>query len=280
MITRSRRSALYLPASNVRAIEKARTLECDVVILDLEDAVAPDSKAAARAQAVAALRNGGFGGKELVVRVNALSTEWGLQDCRALVGAKPDAILIPKVENGESFDGYRAILDGIPLWAMIETASAVMNLAQIAATPGLGALVVGTNDLALELGARAKRNRIGFVGTLAATVVAARSHRLAVLDGVFNSVEDDEGFAAECVQGADFGFDGKTLIHPNQIRACNAAFSPDEEEIAWATRIEQAFADPTSAGKGALRLDGKMVERLHLDLARRILAVSRDNQLR
>ena len=264
-----------MPASNAKAIAKARTLPCDVVILDLEDAVAADMKADARAAAVAAVREGGFGGRELVVRVNALATEWGEADCAALRQVAPDAVLVPKPDDGAGIAAYRERLGGAPIWAMVETAKAVLRLESLASAPGLAALVIGTNDLAKELGARPGDDRLPFLGFLAQTVAAARVHGLAALDGVYNAIDDAEGFAAECAQGLRFGFDGKTLIHPSQIEPCNAAFTPTDEEVAWAEAIEAAFAAPEAGGRGAIRVAGRMVERLHLEQARRTLAMVR-----
>ena len=272
---RPRRSALYMPASNSRAIAKARTLACDVVILDLEDAVAPDAKAAAREAAVVAVREGGFGGRELVVRVNALTTEWGEADCAALAAVRPDAVLVPKVDDGAAVAAYASRLGGAPVWAMVETARSILRLESLAAAPGLAALVIGTNDLAKELGTRPGADRLPFLGMLTQSVAAARAYGLAILDGVYNAIDDAEGFAAECTQAVRFGFDGKTLIHPSQVEACNRAFSPSAAEMAWAEAVERAFAAPEAAGKGAIRVDGAMAERLHLDQAMRILAVAR-----
>lgn len=277
MPPRPRRSALYLPASNPRAIAKARTVPCDIVILDLEDAVAPDAKAVARLQTVAAVREGGFGGRELVVRVNGLDTPWGEADLAALATVRPDAVLVPKVGSGDEVLAYAGRLGDVPLWAMIETAASLFRLDEISAAAEAGrlaCLVMGTNDLAKETGARPGPERLPFVGALGLAVAAARAHRLAVLDGVFNDIDDNAGFAAEARQGAEFGFDGKTLIHPSQIEACNAAFTPDDAAVAWADRIVSAFAAPENAGKGAIRVDGRMVERLHLDQARRTLAAA------
>lgn len=271
MTTRPRRSALYLPASNPRAIAKARGLPCDVVILDLEDAVAPEAKALARDRALAAVREGGFGVRELVVRVNALESEWGAADMAALAGCRLDAILIPKIARGDDVAAYRA---GVPLWAMIETAASLFRLDEIAAADGLAALVMGTNDLAAELGADPGTDRLPLVGALGLAVAAARANGVAILDGVFNAIDDDDGFAAEARQSVAFGFDGKTLIHPRQIDPCNAAFTPDAEAIARARRILAAFDAPENAAKGAIRIDGKMVERLHLDRAKQVLAAA------
>lgn len=270
-----RRSALYMPASNANAIAKARALPCDCVILDLEDGVAPAAKAAARDAAVAAVRQGGFGARELVIRANALSSDWGAADCAALAAARPDAVLLPKVDDGVAVAAYAALLPGMALWAMVETPRALLRLESLAAAPGLAALVMGTNDIAKDLGMRAGADRLPFHGFLAQTVAAARAYGLAAIDGVYNAIDDAEGFARECAQGVQFGFDGKTVIHPSQVEACNTAFSPTEEEIAWAATVERAFAAPDAAGKGAIRVEGRMAERLHLEQARRTLAIAR-----
>ena len=271
---RPRRSALYLPASNARALAKARELPCDVVILDLEDAVAPEAKGEARAAAAAAARED-WGGRELVVRVNGLSTPWGEADLAAVAGAPFDAVLAPKIAGPGDLDAYAAALGGRPLWAMVETAAALFALEPIAARArdtGLAALVVGTNDLALETGWRLAPGRAAFLPALAMTVAAARLHGLAVLDGVFNGLDDEAGLAAECAQGAELGFDGKTVIHPRQIEAASSAFQPSEAELAHARAVVAAFADPAAAGRGAVRLEGRMVERLHLAAAERLLS--------
>jgi len=281
-MTRRRRSALYVPASNERAIDKARSLPCDVVILDLEDAVAPDAKSQARAQAVAAVRAGGFGAREVVVRVNALGTPWGADDLDAVVAAAPSAILVPKVTHREDLRPYEQHLAGrgeIALWAMIETAASIFRVDEIAAAAADGpltALVVGTNDLANEAGFRPGTDRQPLLGALGLIVLAARAHGLAVLDGVFNALDDREGLATQCAQGIAFGFDGKTLIHPGQIDPCNDAFTPDAAAIDAARHIVAAFAAPENASQGALRVDGQMVERLHLVQALRTLAMAAD----
>jgi citrate lyase subunit beta/citryl-CoA lyase len=273
MQIRPLRSVLYMPATNAHAIAKARELPCDAVILDLEDAIAPDLKEEARAAAVAAVRAGGFGRRACVIRVNALGSPWGEADCRAMIAAAPDAVLVPKVDDAHGVAAYRALLGDLPVWAMVETVWAVLGIADLAAAPGLAALVVGTNDLAKEMRATPGRDRLPFVGFLATTVAAARAHGLAAIDGVYNAIEDEDGLAAECRQGAAFGFDGKTLIHPAQIAACNEAFSPTADEIAWAHCIVDAFAAPEAAAQGVIRVDGRMVERLHLDQARQMLAI-------
>ena len=275
MSIRRRRSALYLPASNQRAIAKARDLPADVIILDLEDAVAPEAKADARAQAVAALAEGGFGTRELVVRVNGLDTEWGESDLAALSQGNAAAVLVPKIAAASDLVAYRSKLgESTALWAMIETAASLFRLDEIAGAEGLEALVMGTNDLAKETGARLGGSRLPFVGAFGLAVAAARARGIAIFDGVFNDIEDEQGFIAEARQAVDFGFDGKTLIHPRQIGPCNVAFSPDAAETAWAQRILAAFDEPENASKGAIRVDGKMVERLHLHRARSVLAAA------
>jgi citrate lyase subunit beta/citryl-CoA lyase len=273
---RPRRSALYMPASNARALDKARTLACDVVILDLEDAVAPDAKEAARSQAVEAARAGGFGRREVVVRVNGLSTPWGEADLAAAAACEPDAILVPKISGPADLAAYDRALQGrTRLWAMMETCAAVFALDALAGAGGrLEALVVGGNDLAKEMRCRPGVDRLPLAAALSLTVAAARAHGLAAIDGVFNEIEDADGFARQCAQGADFGFDGKSLIHPSQIGPANAAFSPDPQEVAWAHIVVAAFDSPENAGKGVLRVEGGMVELLHLDEARRLIAVS------
>ncbi|QNE32590.1 CoA ester lyase [Sphingomonas sp. NBWT7] len=275
MTIRPRRSALYMPASNARAIEKARSLACDVVMLDLEDAVAPEQKAAARDQAAAA---GGFGRREWVIRVNGLDTEWGADDLAACRAAAPDAVLLPKVSSPDDLRQARALLGpGPALWAMIETARALVDLraiAEAAAETGLAAFVVGPNDLAKELRVRPGVDRAPLLPILSRIVTVARAYGIAPLDGVMNAFDDDGAMAAECAQGLAFGFDGKTLIHPNQIAPANRVFAPTAEEVAWAQRIVAAFDAPENAGKGAIKVDGKMVELLHRDDAQRTLAVA------
>ena len=268
------RSALFMPASNARAIDKARGLECDAVILDLEDAVAPEAKVAARAQALAAARAGGFGSRLLVLRVNALDTAWGQDDIAAAVGAGFHAVLLPKVAHPDDIGLARAILGPMPLWAMIETCAAMLALPAIVAAPGLACLVAGTNDLAKDMRCTPGAERLPLLPHLTAIVTAARAHGLIALDGVSNVLADTPALAAECAQGAAFGFDGKTLIHPAQITPANRAFAPSVEQVAWAKAVIAAFALPGNTDKGAIRVAGKMVERLHLAEAERILARS------
>ncbi len=273
---RPRRSALFLPASNARAVEKARTLPCDVVILDLEDAVAPAQKPAARAAAVAAVRDGGFGARELVVRVNAADTAEGAEDLAALSDCAADAVVLPKLETAATLVAARAAVGpGPALWAMIETCSGVLALHEIVAAArdtGLAALVVGTNDLARELRCRPGADRAPLLPALAQVLLAARSAGLVALDGVINTLDDDAAIAAECRQGRDWGFDGKTLIHPAQIAAANAVFGPSDEDVAAARVLAAAFDGRED--EGAIRIDGRMVERLHLVGARRTLALA------
>jgi len=278
---RPRRSALYLPASNAKALAKARSLPCDVVILDLEDAVAPEFKAEARAAAVAAVAEGGFGPRELVVRANGLNTPWGRDDLAAIAAAGPDAVLVPKVNSPEDIRAYDALLASAPpamkLWAMIETCACVPQVDAIAASAAdtrLAAFVMGTNDLAKEMRAQLRPGRAPFLPILSLTVAAARAHGVAVLDGVCNEFRDLDVFRAEVEQGLEWGFDGKSLIHPDQIAPCNEVFTPSEGEVAWARLVAAAFDLPENAGKGAIKVDGKMVELLHLEQAQRVLAIA------
>jgi citrate lyase subunit beta/citryl-CoA lyase len=274
-----RRSVLYMPASNARAVAKARTLPVDVVILDLEDAVAPEAKSAARRQAVEAVHAGGFGSREIVIRINALDTEWGSDDLGAAIAAAPDAILVPKVSGAGNVAVCQQQLDQaagvIGLWVMIETCEAILNIAEIAAcakNSALACLVLGTNDLAKQIGIVPDPTSPVLRPALAQTVIAARAYGLTVLDGVSNDFEDEQAFAEACALAVEYGFDGKTLIHPRQIDICNRAFAPSAAQLAEAARIVDAFALPENAGRGAIRLDGQMVELLHLEQARVTLA--------
>jgi citrate lyase subunit beta/citryl-CoA lyase len=278
---RPRRSALYLPASNAKAVAKARTLPADVIILDLEDAVAPDTKAEARAAAVAAVQEGGFGNREVAIRVNAIDTPWGKDDLAAVAGSGADAILVPKVSSPADIDTYNAALASAPLatqlWAMMETCAGVWQLDAIAArarSTRLSLFVMGTNDLAKEMRARLTPERTPFLPIFSMTVTAARAHGVALLDGVCNEFRDLDLFRAEAEQALLFGFDGKTLIHPGQIEPCNAVFSPSEEDLRWSRAIIDAFALPENANKGAIQVEGKMTELLHLEQARRLVAVA------
>jgi len=278
---RPRRSALYMPASNARAVEKARQLPCDVVILDLEDAVAPEMKVEARAAAAAHVRAGGFGRREVVVRVNALSTLWGEGDLEAIAKAGPAAVLVPKIGSAEDVAQYDAALAAAPgatkLWAMIETCPAVLDLKAIAATAAttrLAAFVMGVNDLAKEMRARQTPDRAAFIPFLAQSVAAARAFGLIALDGVHNEIEDLAALETVCRQGADLGFDGKTVIHPSHLAVCNRLFAPPPEDVAWARAVVEAFGRPENASKGALRVEGRLAEHLHLAESRRLIAVS------
>jgi citrate lyase subunit beta/citryl-CoA lyase len=270
-----------MPASNPRAVAKARTLACDVVILDLEDAVLPEAKIEAREAAVAAVCEGGFGRREVVVRVNALSTPWGEADLAEIAAAGPDAILVPKIDGpGDVAACERALAeapDHTRLWVMIETTAAIFRLDAIAAMAGatrLAALVMGVNDLAKEMRARRTPDRAPFHAALSLAVMAARAHGLAALDGVHNEIDDLAALEAVCRQGVDFGFDGKSLIHPSHLEICNRVFTPASDEVAWARRVIAAFADPGNAGRGALRVDGRLAELLHRDEALALVALA------
>ena len=284
MTLRPRRSVLYMPGSNARSLEKARELPVDGVILDLEDAVAPEAKAKARELIVQALQNGGFGNREVLVRINGLDTAWWLEDL-AVAAAGPDAVLVPKVSTPDQLRqvarhlvGVRAEA-GVRLWAMMETPLAMLNAHKIAAAAldpqtRLAGFVMGTNDLAKETRARIVPGRAPMLPWLMNCVAAARAYGLDILDGVYNELGNTEGFAAECRQARDLGFDGKTLIHPQQIAPCNEAFSPAADEVAWARKIIAAFDLPENANKGVIQIDGRMVERLHADMARRTVAIA------
>lgn len=281
VLLRPRRSVLFLPGSNPRAMEKARTLPADGVIFDLEDAVAPDAKEAARAAVGAALIAGGYGPRERILRVNALDTVWGHGDLATAATMPLDAVLLPKVETAERVRLALAILDahGAPpdlaVWCMIETPLGVLAAAEIAgASSRVGALVLGTSDLTKDLQARDTRDRLPLMTALGLVLLAGRAHHRAVLDGVHLALDDAEGFAAACRQGRELGFDGKTVIHPTQIEAANAAFSPTPEEVAQSRRLIAAYAEAQAAGRGAARIEGRLVEALHVEAARRTLALA------
>jgi citrate lyase subunit beta / citryl-CoA lyase len=284
MSTRPRRSVLYMPGSNTRAMEKARELPIDAVILDLEDAVAADAKAKARELIIETLAKGGFGGREVLVRINGLDTPWWRDDL-AVAAAGPDALLVPKISTPEQLREVTKHLVGvraeahIRVWAMMETPLAMLNAGAIAAAATdpltrLAGFVMGTNDLAKDTRARLVPGRAPMLPWLMTCVAAARAYGLDILDGVYNDLGNAEGFAAECAQARDLGFDGKTLIHPQQIAPCNAAFSPTAEEVASARKIIAAFDLPENANKGVIQIDGRMVERLHADMARRTVAIA------
>ncbi|HEU4660374.1 MAG TPA: CoA ester lyase [Pseudolabrys sp.] len=285
MSIRPRRSVLYMPGSNARAIEKARTLPVDGIILDLEDAVAPDAKDAARKQVTEAVRAGGFGSREVFIRVNGVETPWHAEDLFAAAHAAPDAILIPKISTPDALEliGRRLLDMGTDhrtrVWAMIETPLAIFNILSIAAAARdsetrLTGFVLGTNDLAKDTRARIVPGRAPMLPWLTMCIAAARVHGIVVLDGVYNDIGNTEGFAAECAQAVDLGFDGKTLVHPNQIEICNRAFSPSPEEVAEARKMIAAFDLPENRNKGVVSIDGRMVERMHAEMARRIVAIS------
>lgn len=285
MHVRPRRSVLYMPGANKRALEKAKTLPADSLILDLEDSVAPEAKAQARDSVCAAVKAGGYGHRELVIRVNAIETPWGMDDLRAAVAAAPDAILVPKVSQPGDIVTAAKVLGSVHapgktrLWAMMETPKSMLNAREIAALGTepehrLACLVMGTNDLLKESRARALHNRIAVVPWLAMTLVAARAFGLDILDGVYNDFRDDKGFREECEHGRTLGMDGKTLIHPSQVTPCNEIFSPTDEEVTWSRAIIAAFDKPENDHKGVITVDGKMVERLHLAMAERTVAIA------
>ena len=280
---RPRRSVLYMPGANAKALEKAKSLAADAVILDLEDAVAPDAKSEARIAVAAAVTAGGYGKREVIIRVNALTSIWGPDDLDAAVAAEPDAILFPKISSADEVLAASEAMDalGAPphmgLWAMIETPLAILDIKEIAAssqTTRLCAFVMGTNDLAKETRARQTADRAPFWYALSASVTAARLFGLAVIDGVHNDIADEVGFKSACEQGLAFGFDGKTLIHPSQIGPCNDVFAPSPDDVAHARAIITAFEDPANAGKGVLKVDGKMTELLHRYMARQTVAIA------
>jgi citrate lyase subunit beta/citryl-CoA lyase len=285
MNIRPRRSILYMPGTNARAIEKARMLPVDGIIIDLEDAVAPEAKDPARAQAVAAVKQGGFGSREIFIRINGLETPWAMDDLTAAAQARPDAILVPKITSAEMLEmiGTRLLDMGahqsIRIWAMIETPLAILHAHDIAKAAKdfetrLSGFVIGSNDLVKEARGRIVPGRAPLLPWLATSIAAARAYGLAILDGVFNDFENAAGFEAECAQGRDMGFDGKTIVHPRQIDICNAVFSPTPQEVADAHAIIAAFDLPENSEKGVLRIDGRMVERMHADMARRTVAIA------
>lgn len=285
MTIRPRRSVLYMPGSNARAIEKARTLAVDCVILDLEDSVAIDTKEAARSQVCDMVKAGGFGAREVVIRVNGLDTPWGEADVKAAAAAAPDAVLIPKADSARDIDRLGDLLrragapDKTRIWAMIETTAGILNLAEIAGAarhPGsrLACFVVGLNDLVKETRIGLDAGRTAALYWLSASVTAARAHGLDVLDGVWNNFRDMEGYRRECLQGRMLGFDGKTIIHPDQAALANDVFQPDPKEVEWGRKIIAAFDLPENRSRAVIGLDGKMVEILHRDAARRMVAIA------
>ncbi len=283
MKIRPRRSLLYMPGSNPRALDKARSLPADGLILDMEDSVSPDAKQLAREQIVAALDEGGYGHRELMVRINALTTEWGLDDIKAICAAPvaPDAVLIPKPSTAadvvEAITAFEAAgcPDSVDMWIMAETPLCILNIAEVAsAHPRLKGMVLGTSDLSKDTRVRHTPDRLGFIAALNLCVYAARANGLDVIDGVQLDLENDELLRLSCEQGRDLGFDGKSLIHPNQIAAANSAFAPDAQEIAGARDIIAAFEEAQAQGKGVVVVKGRLVENLHVEEARRLLELA------
>ena len=284
MTVRPRRSVLYMPGSNARALEKARELPADGLILDLEDAVAPEAKAQAREAIVKALKTG-FGDREVLVRINGLDTRWWVEDLDAVVGGRPDAVLVPKISDPHQLQDLAARLvdmgtdPHVRVWAMMETPLAMLNAGQIAAAAldsetRLSGFVMGTNDLAKDTRARLVPGRAPMLPWLMTCVAAARAYSLDILDGVYNDLGNTEGFVEECKQARDLGFDGKTLIHPRQIEPCNEAFSPTPDEVTAARKLIAAFDLPENDNKGVIQIDGRMVERLHAEMARHTVAIA------
>jgi citrate lyase subunit beta / citryl-CoA lyase len=269
-----------MPAANQRAIEKAKTLPADCIIFDLEDAVAPDAKESARSTACAAAASGDYGGRELTIRCNGLDTQWGAADLAAIARSTASAVVVPKVGSADYVDEVAAQLDaaGAPstmtVWAMIETPTAILDARLIAAHPRVSVMVMGTNDLARELRAPLVAGRRALLPHLAASLLAARESGKVILDGVYNDVKDLDGFAAECAQGVEFGFDGKTLIHPGQIDIANQAWAPTDDEVGLARRVIAAFDDAVEDGRGVVTVDGRMIENLHVANAQRTLAIA------
>jgi (3S)-malyl-CoA thioesterase len=269
------RSVLYIPGSKDRALDKARSLPVDAIIFDLEDAVSVDAKIEARGTLAAALAAGGYGARAKIIRINGLDTEWGADDARAMKDVDCDAILLPKVGSPADIDALAALIGpDTPIWAMMETPEGIFNAKAIAAHPRLQGMVAGTNDLAKELNCRTRPDRLPMQMALQTILMAARAHGVVAIDGVYNQFKDDAGLAAECEQGRDLGFDGKTLIHPAQVDITNTAFAPSEAEIDLARRQIAAFAEVEASGQGVAVVDGKIVENLHVETARKILALA------
>ena len=280
-VLRPRRSVLYMPGANERALEKAQTIPADSLILDLEDAVAPDAKADARERVCAAVSSGSYGRRELTIRANGIGTPWHDDDIRAIAAAGPAAVVVPKIGSSDDVHRIERALEaaGAPdhtlIWAMLETPIAMLHAEEICrSSERLAVLVMGTNDLAKELHAEQVPGRLPLLGGLGLCLLAARATGKVILDGVYNDIKDPDGFAAECRQGREMGFDGKTLIHPTQVDPCNAAFAPAEDEVERAGRIIAAFEEAEAEGRGVVTVDGRMVENLHVDEARRVLAIA------
>ncbi|WP_298837659.1 CoA ester lyase [uncultured Roseobacter sp.] len=272
--SRPLRSVLYIPGSKERALEKARTLPVDAIIFDLEDAVAPDEKAAARNTLARALAADGYGARMKIVRINALGTEWGADDAQAVRTMGADAVLLPKVDSAADLDALAALTGDLPLWAMMESPLGMINAASVAAHSRLEGMVMGTNDLAKDMGTRFRPDRLPLMGGLSLCLLAAKACGVSVIDGVYNAFRDDEGLAAECAQGRDMGFDGKTLIHPAQVAIANEAFSPTPEDIDLAERQIAAYEQAIASGQAVAVVDGRIVENLHVATARETLAKS------
>lgn len=278
---RPRRSVLYMPGSNARALEKGRALACDALIMDLEDAVAPDAKDQARDQIVAALAQGGYGRRECIVRVNALDTPWGYRDIAAAATSGADAILLPKVESPSTIHQVERIMEAVgapthqTIWCMMETPLGILGAQDIgSASPRVGCFVMGSSDLAKDLQAAHTRERVPLQTSLSHCLLVARAYGLAIVDGVHLDLDDDEGFAYACAQGRDMGFDGKTLIHPKTIAKANEVFAPSPEDVAWSQKIIKAFEAAQSEGQGVVVVDGKLVENLHVAQAKRLVQLS------
>ena len=271
-----RRSVLYMPGSNARALEKAKSLPADGLILDLEDATAPDKKVEARDQVCAAVKAGGYGKRELIIRVNGLDTEWGADDVRAAAQVPCDAILLPKVETAAQIAELVSLMDGADprtrIWCMIETPLGVLNAKEIAsAHPWVSCFVMGTSDLTKDLHAQHTSMRLPMLTSLGICLLAARAYDLAILDGVYLDLDDADGFRGSCVQGLELGFDGKTLIHPKQVEPCNEVFAPSAEAVEHARRVIAAYEAAVAEGKNVVLVDGKLVENLHAEMARRLV---------
>jgi citrate lyase beta subunit len=278
---RPRRSVLYMPGANTRALEKARTLPADALIFDLEDAVAPEAKEAARTNVVLAAESKAYGKREIAIRCNGLGTPWGEADIEAIARSGADAILVPKVESATQVTHVVSLLDtagaptGMAVWAMMETPKGILRAEEIAgAHPRLGLFVMGTNDLVKDMRARHTPMRLPMITALGIGMLAARAHGLAILDGVYNDIQDTAGFRAVCQQGLEMGFDGKTLIHPSQIEPCNEVFAPSAAELEMAGKIVAAFKAAQAEGKGVVTVDGRMIENLHVEQAERALALA------
>ena len=274
------RSALYIPGANERALEKAKTLSVDAILFDLEDAVAPSAKADARQTLLNALTTGDYGNRARIIRINGFDTEWGQDDLAAAVQAKPDGILLPKVSTvaqvADLLERLTALgAPNMPIWAMIETPLAILNIADIASAPGMAGFVMGTNDLAKDLSTKFRNDRAPLMASLSICVVAAKAHGLTIIDGVYNAFKDDGGLRIEAAQGRDYGFDGKSLIHPAQVAATNEIFSPSEDEVNLAERQIEAYEAAKAEGKGIAVVDGQIVENLHVATAQKILAIAK-----